>query len=65
MIRVISAAGSKADVMETLRALEVGSGESTMARVLKALAEHVETSVDSGNKHVEVSLSIGTRFNEG
>jgi hypothetical protein len=65
MTRTISAAGSREDVLRTLRALKVGSEEPTFAKLIDALADHVETDVDAGNRHVEVSVSIGAKFDEG
>ncbi len=65
MTRVIKATGTKDEVLEKLRAMKVGNMDGTLTRVLDALTEHVETSVDGGNKHIEVSVSIGARFEEG
>lgn len=59
MTNVIAASGSKAEVLEQLRQMQLAHDDRpTVAKLLGALADHVDFEVDGGNKSIDVAVSI-------
>lgn len=56
--QTIAASGTKDEVLEKLKALQIGTDQPTISRIASALADHVDLEIDGGNRQIDVSVSI-------